>query len=624
LAAAFTSPACEDGPKRRYGKRREEHSAAANPIALSMDACFAAVMGKFFNHSGHWIAAALFAEGFALVFRRWLFSGFDAAFGDDEDGYLALALIEHWRHVFSGAAHWTDPIFFFPQHGVLGYTDAFFLFGVAHAPLRLAGVDAFTALMLVMAGISAIGFFGFRRLAVRHFAIPPTYAAIGAFLFAFANMDAVKLIHIQAYGAMLLPTLCDLVLSGWNSKHRSAVLGGAAGLLYSALFLTAFQTAWFFGFLLLLLALLHPAISGVEKSRELVREIITSRRYMIVAAAAAFAAGIVPFLILYVPVFLAGHSRDFAEVASNMPDWTDLANVTPENAIWGGTLQRLGITGRADDPVWEAELGFTPTVLAVFILGFALFAARMRHPPDTRGSPALPSLPSLPSPLPTLPRERGRVREGGGGGLGKGEEFADPLLVLLGAAVIILWLLQMDYFGVRPWRAIWAAVPGAQAIRYTFRSQLVANLFVALVVARVLAGIAGARVWIWLLCAVLIVEQINLAWPAVMSRRAAIAWIDAVPPPPEGCQIFYVSPYARPKDRTGPQHQDDAMLLAEIRGIPTVNGYSSWFPSGWALEDPANPDYAGAVRSWADRNGIAPGLCGLEPRAGMWTPGLPH
>ena len=552
------------------------------------------VMRKSFNSSDHWIAAALFATGFALVFRSWLFSGFDAAFGDDEDGYLALALIEHWRHVVSGAVHWSDPIFFFPQHGALGYTDAFFLFGVVHAPLRLAGADPFTALMLVMAGTSAIGFFGFRRLAVRHFEIPPACAATGAFLFAFANMDAVKLIHVQAYGAMLLPGVCDLILSGWNSKRRGAVFGGAAGLLYAALFLTAFQTAWFFGFFLLLLALLHPVIYGPRKSRDLVREMMNSRRPMIVGAAAAFAAGIVPFLILYVPVILAGHSRDFAEVASNMPEWVDLANVTPENAIWGSTLQRLGITGQADDPVWEAELGFTPTVLAVFILGLAIMAARMGVPPY-----AAP--------------HAGERRKGA----------ADQVLVLLGAAVIILWLLQMDYFGIRPWRAIWATVPGARAIRYTFRSQLVVNLFVALVVARVLAGIAGARVSTLLLGAVLIVEQINLAWPAVMSRRAALAWIDAVPPPPQGCRIFYVTPHAGPPGRTGPQHQDDAMLLAEIKGIPTLNGYSSWFPKGWALDEPASPDYAGAVRGWADRNRIAEGLCGLEPRTGTWTPGPP-
>src|SRR5262249_60293658 len=121
------------------------------------------------------------------------------------------------------------------------------------------------------------------------------------------------------------------------------------------------------------------------------RQLMASGRPMIVAAALAFAAGIVPFLILYVPVILAGHSRDFAEVASNMPKWSDLANVTPENLIWGSTLQRLGIAGQADDPVWEAELGFTPTVLVVFILGLAILAAQMHAPPYPFRSPTLPS-----------------------------------------------------------------------------------------------------------------------------------------------------------------------------------------------------------------------------------------
>ena len=537
-------------------------------------------MRDFFNRSDRWIAAALFATGFALVFRGWLFSAFDSAFGDEEDGYLALALIEHWRHVFSGEARWTDPIFFFPQHGVLGYTDAFFLFGVVDAPLRLVGVDAFMALMLVMAGVAVVGFFGFRRLAMRHFGIPPTYATIGAFLFAFANMDAVKLIHIQAYCAMLLPSLSDLIMSGWKSKRHGAVFGGAAGLLYAALFLTGFQTAWFFGCFLLLLVLLHPVICGLAASRSLALEMMTSRRPMVLAAAFAFAIGIVPFLVLYFPVFLAGRSRDFVEVASNMPEWRDLANISPENAVWGGILRWLGIVGRPDRPVWEVELACTPMVLAVFTSGLAILAARTR-------------------------------------------DSADRVLNMFGAAVIILWLLQMEYFGMRPWRAVWAAIPGANAIRYTFRSQLVANLFVALVAARVLAGIARARFWTSLLCGFLVVEQVNLAWPSVMSRQVALAWIDAVPPPPVGCRMFYVAPHAGPPGRTGPQHQDDAMLFAEIRGVPTVNGYSSWFPEGWALDEPESPGYADAVRAWASRNGIRRGLCGLELRTGRWTSGLP-
>jgi hypothetical protein len=83
-----------------------------------------------------------------------------------------------------------------------------------------------------------------------------------------------------------------------------------------------------------------------------------------------------------------------------MPEWSDLANVTPENVIWGGTLERLGIAGQADDPVWEAELGFTPTVLVVFVLGLAILAARMHTPPYP------------PPSHPSLPRSRGRAGRG--------------------------------------------------------------------------------------------------------------------------------------------------------------------------------------------------------------------
>jgi len=537
------------------------------------------------NRSGRWLAAALFAAGFALVFRGWLFSGFDRAFGDEQDGYLALALIEHWHQVFAGAAHWTDPIIFYPQRGTLGYTDAYFLIGLFHALLRALSLDTFTAYMLVMAALATAGFFGFRRLAMRHFDLPPACAAIGAFLFAFANMDAVKLVHVQAYCALLLPGLCALVLSAWNSKRHGAVLGAAAGLLYAALFLTAFQTAWFFACYLMLLALLHPAVCGLSTTRSLAREMTTAKRPMVLGAACGFAAGIVPFLILYLPVALAGRSRDFAEVMSNMPEWRDLANITPENAVWGGVLQWLTIAGRPDRPVWEVELGFTPAVLAIFIAGLiALLAQTRRQPSADR----------------------------------------DLYFLMLGAAVVIFWLLQMHYFGLRPWRAVWAALPGAEAIRYTFRSQLVANLFVALVVARALAGLHSRRALTGLLCGFLLIEQINLVWPATVSRRAALAWIDAVPPPPAGCRIFYLTPGTAPDGQSDPQRQTEAMLFAEIRNIPTVNGYSSWFPAGWALEDPASPGYPAAVRDWARRNGIEQDLCALEPRSGQWTAGLPR
>ncbi len=581
-----------------------------------------------FDQRHRLLAFALFALGFALVFRGWLFTGFDGAFGDEEDGYLALAIIEHWRHVFAGTVHWTDPIVFFPARGTLGYTDAFFLLGAADAALRGLGLDAFTAFMAVMAAVSAIGFFGFRRLAVRHFGVPPAFAAIGAFLFAFGNLDAVKLIHVQVYCAMLLPVLCDLALTAWKGVRGAAILAGAAGALYALMFLTAFQASWFFAFYLLLIALLYPAVFGRQATVALLHEIY-ARRTILLAATAGFAAGIVPFLLLYVPVFLSGHSRGFAEVAGNMPLWRDLLNVTPENGIWGALFEHLGIAGRPDRPVWEVELAFTPVVLAVFAAGLTTLLARLlasrsgEFPPLEKGRVGVGIAGRRRSACDTSADPHPNPPPGEGGGSAR-YDGSDRLLLLMGLAVVAVWLLQMDYFGVRPWHAVWAVVPGAKAIRYTFRSQLVANLFVSLIVARTLAGLARHRIAVIALAVVLIAEQVNLVWPPMMSRKAALAWIDAAPAPPAGCRAFYVVPGAGPPERSGPQHQDDAMLFAQIRGIPTLNGYSSWFPDGWALDEPASPGYAAAVRAWVEKTHIEGEVCGLEPRSGRWVEGLPR
>lgn len=538
------------------------------------------------HYANRWLPFVLFAAGFALLFRGWLFTGFDGVFGDDSDGEIAIALIHHWQHVLAGEVRWSDPTFFFPEPGTLGYTDAFFLIGVVHAGLGWLGFDTFTALMLTMAVLSALGFFGFMRLATRHCGLPLSAAAVGAFLFAFANVDAVKLIHVQSYCAMLLPTLCDLLLTAWKSQRplRGVALAAGGGLLHAALFLTAYQTAWFFTFLLILLALLYPVAFGFAASRKLAHDMLARHRHIVMAYGAAFAIGIIPFLTLYLPVLMAGRSRDFAEVLANAPDWRDFLNVTPGNAVWGELMRLIGIAGRPNRPTWEVELAFTPTVLAIF---FATLVAS------------------------------GRRRFVAGDG---------SLFLLIGVAVVVLWLLQFDYAGVRPWQAVWASVPGAGGIRYVFRSQLVANLFVCLVVARGLAIAStswlrrGGGVAVALL---LMIEQINIDWPATLSRRATLAWLDAIPAPPPGCRIFYLAPNPQPIDRAYWVHEADAMLFSQLRGMPTVSGYSSWFPAEWDMEDPTRPGYAAGVRDWARRKSLD-GLCGLAPRRGTWTVGLPE
>ena len=54
--------------------------------------------------------------------------------------------------------HWSDPIFFYPERGTLGYTDALFLIGTVHAAFRALGADVFTAYMLAMSVLAMVGY----------------------------------------------------------------------------------------------------------------------------------------------------------------------------------------------------------------------------------------------------------------------------------------------------------------------------------------------------------------------------------------------------------------------------------------------------------------------------------
>jgi hypothetical protein len=532
------------------------------------------------------LVVALYAAGLAWTFRRWLFAGFDGIFGDDADGEVMLALLEHWRRVYAGTVWFADPTFFYPVPGALALSDTHFLYGTAYAAMRRLGADPFTAFMLPTAALSAIGFFGFVRLARRHFAIPLPWAAIGGFLFAFANMNAVNFIHAHNYTAMLLPLVCDAVLSAWRaeSRGRAVALASAAGLLHAAILFSAFQTGWFFTAFLLLLAVLHPLVAGPARTRALVNDALTARRHVVLAYLAAFAIGLVPFAWLYGPVVLSGRHRTLAEVIASAPDARDIINVTTGNLLWGDLLHWLGVTGRPDRPIWEVELGFTPGVLMLLVGAGAVAAARLR----------------------------------------RGDE-RDRRVLMLGGAVLVSFLVQLDYLGVRPWRLILDWVPGAGAIRYTFRSQIVANLFASIVIAQALAALAHsrfARPTALALALLLLAEQVNLDWPPTISRRETTAWLAAIPPAPSPCRVFYLAPRAEPVTRPGYAQQADAILFSQMRGMPTVNGYSSWFPDGWDLEEPVNAGYPAAVRAWVRDRGVE-GLCGLDPGRHAWTIGLP-
>src|SRR6266704_5306881 len=60
-------------------------------------------------------------------------SRFDVIPGNIGDAKFLLYLCEHWYQVFTGRADWLSPAMFYPQTGVLGFSDALFLFAFVYS-----------------------------------------------------------------------------------------------------------------------------------------------------------------------------------------------------------------------------------------------------------------------------------------------------------------------------------------------------------------------------------------------------------------------------------------------------------------------------------------------------------
>ena len=197
---------------------------------------------------------------------------------------------------------------------------------------------------------------------------------------------------------------------------------------------------------------------------------------------------------------------------------------------------------------------------------------------------------------------------------------------VLGCAAVCagLFLVTIKVGSLSLFRIFYALVPGAAAIRAGCRAMIVANLFA---VAAIALGCAGARPPLsrhrfgfpaslgLALLALAVVEQINFAPTAQLSRAFDIARLEHVQPAPSSCRSFYVSDEP---NRQPYEVQIDAMLVALKRGRPTINGYSGLFPPGWDLFDTKDAAYEQHVAAWiASRN--LEGVCRVDVEAGTWT-----
>lgn len=517
----------------------------------------------------------------AVVHRDLWLSGFESMTGDQHDGLIAVALISHWFNVLTGVEPWYQVAWFQPFARTLGYNDGYLLFGLAALGFRLVGADPLLAVELVPPLFGAMGFLGAFLLARRMLRLEPAWACLAAAVSTLSPglMQAAAL-HIQIYAVGPAVLWCAMLhgmamafLQG--ARRRFLWLGVLAGGFGGALMLTAFYTFWIVGLALLLSA----AVFAIGMPRTEFRGLFGQRRpwWLLGVPLLVLVVALLPALWLYLPLLAqtGGHGIEATRFFALGP--LSVIDTGPRNLLWGWLSPWL------DRDAAGASL-------------------RMRY--LARGIPPITLLATLAA-MPLLWRRRADP----------GLRFALAFLI----ATLLIVLATVDFGGrAWAWRVTFLRVPGAGVAREISRVVVVLAPLAVIACAVPLAALWQAR---WRIaaagCAMLLLAE---QWTAIpdtgMRRTAELRRIEALVPPPPGCEVFVaIVPrmgQARSMADQLYSHNVDAMVLASVAGLRTPNGFSTFNPPGWDFGAPNQRDYPARLRSYLEAHGLAGHACAVD------------
>ncbi|MBK1656751.1 hypothetical protein [Paracraurococcus ruber] len=533
------------------------------------------------------LAALCGALCLGFFFRFQLGNGFTLLLGDRHDGVIALSILEHWWNWLRGLEAWDRTGYFHPVPATLGYNDGYLLFGLIHAGFRAAGLDPFLSGELVNVATRGIGFAATLALGRRLLGLPFGWALLGAALFTISNNLFIRGSHVQLFSVSFVPVLALLghgALRALLDGRRAALLAWGAGfaLWFAAMLLTGFYMAWYSAFLAAALLPCWLLVAGAAARGALWRALRAQWWGLALLLGLAALANL-PFLLLYLPKAAETGMHPWPDVLRNAPEWPDLVNVGQENWLWGWLVRALNDAVRPGFPAWSERMtGLPPLLLAGWVAALAWLARRPALPPAQHA-----------------------------------------LLRALGLATLLTWALTVQVGGATLWSLVYQYVPGAKAPRVVARYQIFLTLAVIVLAMAFLASRRWPRPVLLALAGLLLLEQGNSYAPLFLDRPLEAGRLAAVPPPPAGCRAFWVSA-ARTESRFGEavadpyNHNTEAMLVAALRHIPTINGISTFNPPHWPGGIPEDPGYPAAVAAYARAWGVT-GLCALDLRRFAWT-----
>jgi hypothetical protein len=548
------------------------------------------------------VATLVYCIAMALFFRTPILSGFDLGFGERGDAIIEIAILEHWHNVLRGVAAWDTTFYFHPHTGTLGYNDGYLLYGLVYSFWRTFA-DPFHADTLNILTFKTIGFVAAYRLVTHTLGWGCAAALLVALLWTVASNITLQAVHAQLQSVALQPLAMMLAIgvvrAERDGRHRRArLLAIALVALMAAWLLTSYYMAWFTIFSACLFVACWIVLRGDWR-------VLVVRRHLatIACGGGAFVVFALPFLAVYLPKVRETGGEPYYEMLGYLvTPVIDMINVGAGNYLWGWIFRPLLALVHAvlpDDPALpgrvlggEHEAGFPLLFCALLVTAAWRIIVHRRLAPD-RGEPLE--------------------------------------LRAFALAMIVAWLLTLQFWVASPWGLVFELVPGAKGLRTVSRYQLwltLPFLLIAVAAWRERATLlARSRPWLAAtLVALLVAENLSAETPAQISRGRQRAALRSIPAPPAGCGAFYVvaSRGTEPVyidaelDALYP-HNVDAMLLAELWRVPTLNGFSTFNPPDWNFASPRAADYDARVMAYARRHKLRR-LCRLDVRrAQPWT-----
>jgi hypothetical protein len=513
----------------------------------------------------------------AIFFRVSLLSDGILGFGDAYDGLIAFSIIHHWYNVFQGVEHWRDLNYFYPYKDTLGYNDGYFLYGIFYSLIRLSKINPFLALEWVNVSIRLVGFYSFFYLCYRQLGLKFFICLLMATIFSLSNAVYCEAGHAQIFSVSFAPLLTIFLINYARRLFvipdipRAVLWGSISGIFYTSWLMSTYYMAWFYGlfafFYLIFILIMRHKYKQLDIKKPAWVAIFIPFLLTLLA--------LIPFLMVYLPSAYQTGMRGFGEVTSYTPTIFNLINVGNENLLWGRLLSYF--------PFQQGEflVGYPLIFLAVLITAIVI-SIKAIHSDEIN--------------------------------------FYRPLAY---AIIVSIFISILIISKISLWDIIWALFPGARGVRVVARYWIYLVFPMSVLMTYYLSKkMIWYPIWVcFLIPALLILEQINMMGVSGLNARIEQDFIDSVKPIPKQCSVFFVTGTRYEEIAQGPVkyylNNVDAMVIAEVFGLKTINGMSSFWPSDWNFKYFPKETYLDRIKEYESKHNIE-NLCFFSIQERKW------